>query len=176
MAETPAAQPENENLVPPDAEEVPRHKRRKVRAVVGELNLTSMIDVVFQLLIYFIITVNFVIDEGVIMTDLPEVSQTPKEKEPLPPIKIGIRSEYGETTCVITFNDAVIPTFTALRSRLEQDQNNPSKGRTGIYALDHAVKIEPTKFVRWQYTLNAFNAALRAGYTNVSFGALPGNE
>ncbi len=172
MTHKPTVQPKHANPAQPQPGETPPHKRHKLRALVGQLNITSMIDVVFLLLIYFVITVNFVVDEGVIMTDLPQFST---EHRVMPPITIGVRSGYGENSCVITYNDAVLPSFTALRARLEQEQDNPAKGRTGIYGTDYTVKIAPSQFVRWQYTLNAFNAALRAGYTNVSFDALPGN-
>ena len=169
MAQAPEEQPLADEVVPPTTEEVPHHKRRKTKQTVAELNLTSMIDVVFQLLIYFIITVNFVIDEGVLMSNLPEVSATPPEQDPIPPMDIKLRAQEGAAECVISYNGNIIPSFTELRQQLEQGQNNPAKGRTGFFPTDHVIKIEPSRYVRWQFSLNAFNAALQADYTNVSF-------
>ncbi|MEM9296657.1 MAG: hypothetical protein AAGA57_12730, partial [Planctomycetota bacterium] len=43
-----------------------RTRRRRGPAGGFELGLTSMIDVIFQLLIYFVVTANFMIGEGVL--------------------------------------------------------------------------------------------------------------
>ncbi|MFI4859810.1 MAG: ExbD/TolR family protein, partial [Phycisphaerales bacterium JB063] len=59
------------DIMPPDADEevqvvhhTSQRKKRRVNDGEMELQLTSMIDVIFQLLIYFVITANFTIDEG----------------------------------------------------------------------------------------------------------------
>ena len=61
------------------------------RGGVGELNLTSMIDVIFQLLIYFVVTAGFMIDEGVLAAKLPQGPAGPVAADELPPEKVTIR-------------------------------------------------------------------------------------
>ena len=43
---------------------MPRHPRRKKRYAV-QMPMTPLIDIVFMLLIYFLLTTNFMVDEGI---------------------------------------------------------------------------------------------------------------
>ena len=74
-----------------------QREKRRDRTVGGgsmELNLTSMIDVVFQLLIYFGVTSSFAVGEGVITAKLPTGPGTPEQsqKPPEQPLKIVVNS------------------------------------------------------------------------------------
>jgi len=55
-----------------------RTRRRRHR--ITEVNLTPLIDIVFQLLIFFLITTTFVQNPG-IEVDLPKASASPTEQE-----------------------------------------------------------------------------------------------
>ena len=48
-----------------------RRERGRVGGGAGTLNLTPMIDVVFQLLIYFVLGLSLEMDEELIRTELP---------------------------------------------------------------------------------------------------------
>lgn len=56
------------------------HKQKKTRYAI-QMPLTSLIDIVFMLLIYFMLTTNFIVDEGIKITlpqakaGAPQVSQ-----------------------------------------------------------------------------------------------------
>ena len=39
----------------------------------------------------------------------------------------------------------------------------------GLFEADHPIIIEPTGTTRWEHAMEAFNAAVRARYTNVTF-------
>jgi hypothetical protein len=39
----------------------------------------------------------------------------------------------------------------------------------GMFEADHPIIIEPTATTRWEHAMEAFNAAVRARYTNVTF-------
>lgn len=167
MADNPkqsATKPAASNEAPDN--EVPRHKRRRRKTEVAQLNMTSMIDVVFQLLIYFIVTVNFVIDEGVLITNLPEVGNPPVPPPP-PPIKVRLEANYGDDVATLSLQNEIITSYTELQAKLRALQLEHG----GFFPKTHAVNIEPSVYVRWQYVLNAFNAALQAEYENVSFPA-----
>lgn len=154
-----------------------RQRRGRQAAGVGELNLTSMIDVIFQLLIYFVVTASFMIDEGVLTAKLPQGSGSPIAADELPPEKINIRlaADPADDTLVriergSTNNPVRYASFIELASDLDRLRYDPQIGQSdGIYEPDNPVIIEPQGTVRWQHVVNAFNAAIAAQYTNVSF-------
>ena len=137
-----------------------------------ELNMTSMIDVVFQLLIYFIITSNFVPGEGILQATMPQGTGAAPDVERLQqPIKILVSSR-GETGYRLDVDkSATAPsTFGDLGKMLEGMRED--KG--GTFAADNPIIIQPTGDVRWQHVVNAFNAAVRARFSNIAFGQVTG--
>ncbi|MEM1027344.1 MAG: biopolymer transporter ExbD [Planctomycetota bacterium] len=173
---------EPEVQLDPSTEPTVHHRSAKQRrgrraASVGELNLTSMIDVIFQLLIFFVVTANFMIDEGVLSAKLPQGSGSPIAADELPRDKIVIRliSDPSDDALVsIERGPAASPvryaSFGELTADLDRLRYDPDGTRIdGIYEPDNPVLIEPGGRVRWQHVVNAFNAAITAKYTNVSF-------
>jgi len=142
-----------------------RSRRQVLKPARMSLNLTSMIDVIFQLLIYFVVTANFAIDEGVLTANLPGKSsgQAPRD-----PIKIIIQ-DIPPADFRITLEPALSNTdpadFQQLRSILE------TVIAEGLYEKDHTVVIEPEGRVRWQHVVNAFNATTHAELAKVSFAS-----
>jgi len=151
-----------------------RRKKEGLPPVQMQLNLTSMIDVIFQLLIYFVVTASFAINEGVIIANLPEQggAQQADVEPPDRPINIVIISD-GMAGYRLRFeNQPRTPAnFNELKEILIQIQNNPKLGRSGVYATDNPVIIKPDGRVRWQHVVNAFNAAVSARYEQISFAA-----
>lgn len=170
MPDTPL-QPFTEPLDEP-VHHVPRRKKRRGRAVVGQLNLTSMIDVIFLLLIFFVVTANFRIEEGVLTATLPRGLGQPPPAATLPPQKVTITLTSGsdDTLVVIRRGATRYPGFGELREDLDQLRYDPDAGRhNGLFKPDNPIIIEPAGGVRWQHVVDAFNACLAAKYTNVSF-------
>ena len=62
--------------------------------------------------------------------------------------------------------------YSELRTRLEQLQKNPAKGRNGVYATDNSVVIKAMQGTQWNDVVNAFNAAVGAQYSNVNFASV----
>ena len=78
---------EPDGLMGPDetVHHQPARKKRGLEPVKMTVNLTSMIDVIFQLLIYFIITATFVIGEGVLTgPNSPKAPASPARRRPRP--------------------------------------------------------------------------------------------
>ncbi len=161
-----------------------QEKRRKQRDTGGDamqLNLTSMIDVVFQLLIYFVVTASFTIGEGVITAKLPSGPGTPQQSKQPPerPLEIILNTggDIGTEYRVSIKGLAGQPrSFTELSDTLIQLQYDPQRGLNGAYKPDNPVIIKPDVSVRWQHVVNAFNAAVRARYSNVSFAQAGAEE
>lgn len=149
-----------------------RHKRGRGKGEVGDLNLTSMIDVIFQLLIYFVVTASFMVNEGVLTAKLPQGSGQAATDDELPPEKITIELTSGADTSQVTINRGAqnYSSFGQLAQDLNRLRYDPDIGQIdGIYEADNPVVIQPTGFVRWQHVVAAFNSAVAAKYTNVSF-------
>jgi biopolymer transport protein ExbD len=155
-----------------------KERRKKQTAQVGQLNLTSMMDVVFQLLIFFVLTAQFVIDEGIIPADLPQGQATPTESVELPkePLIIFLRSAGDNCVISIEGTPPMQGDFQALFDRLNAwrlDTQNPN----GVYLPDNPLVIRPQGKVRWKDVVNAFNQCVRAKYIRVSFAeAAPGGR
>lgn len=136
-----------------------------------QLNLTSMIDVIFLLLIYFVVTASFTVGEGVITARLPAgTGMVPRDtRPPERPLNVVLKST-GFADCFIAIDGAgPINNFGELAGTLIALQYDPPQGRSGVYRPDNPVLIRPDGQVRWQHVVNAFNATVKARYSNVAF-------
>ncbi|MEE9405021.1 MAG: biopolymer transporter ExbD [Algisphaera sp.] len=151
-----------------------RARRRKGRgaADVGALNLTSMIDVIFQLLIYFVVTASFMVNEGVLAAKLPQGSAAMENDDELPPEIITLRLTSGDDPSLVAIERGafVFASFSELEADLDRQRYDPEIGQIdGLYPADSPVVIEADGQVRWQHLVAAFNAAVGAKYSNVRF-------
>ncbi|MFN3166852.1 MAG: ExbD/TolR family protein [Phycisphaeraceae bacterium] len=150
----------------PTVHHVSQRKKRK-KGVGGEeiqLQLTSMIDVIFQLLIYFVITANFMIDEGTILATLPgNAAPTNQPPPPVIPVNIEMTSADDGVTYTLTVDNNRIDGVTQLYAYLKS-QN---------YDEDQQVQIKPQGDVRWQHVVNVFNACVRAELSEIGFAPSP---
>ncbi len=154
--------------------ETPRQRQRVGHAFGRRcsLSLTSMIDVVFLLLIYFVATASFAQAEGMIIAKMPQTTgdkQIKTEPDAELPLKITLTSS-GSSACRINLEGyPAAPTdfreLGLLLKQLRYDGENPS----GLYKADHPLVIQADETTRWQHVTNAFNAAVAAEFENVRF-------
>ena len=159
-----------------DDDQTTHHKGARDRRTSGpqpahmRLNITPMIDVVFQLLIYFIVTASFAIDEGLLTAQLPERGQAIEEgPPPEDPIRISIAS-FGEEPGAyqIRLDRRPIENFRSLGQELISIQQLPA------YSEETPVIISAGPDVRWQHVVNAVHASRRvAGFLSVGFDPNP---
>lgn len=148
-------------------------RRRAPRAEMT-LNLTPMIDVVFQLLIFFLLTMSMGLDERVFAVDVPTSSAAAGMDDPfdLPdqPLTISVVSTGpSPSDYAIRFDlPGLEPPadFDELFRRLDAMQIRPGNPR-GLFTPDNPIHIRPTPSTRWEHAVAALNACLRARYTNV---------
>lgn len=166
--------PKKQDTTAPDeivGHDTPR-KRREQGPARMQLNLTSMIDVTFQLLIYFVVTASFSIDEGIITAKMPSGSG-PAAADVIPdkPLTINIQSLPPVGYRIMLEGHREAPAdFRQLFKALDDLRDDSAKGgKRGVYKPDNPVIIKPEANVRWQHVVNAFNAALRAKFSEVSF-------
>lgn len=151
----------------------PRRKKEGLRPVKMTVNLTSMIDVIFQLLIYFIVTAQFTIGEGVLTAKLPQGPGKPRPDTTPPdkPLNIIVQSAGADGIGYrLSIGGLADPeSFKQLSHALSQLQYAPERSLNGPYKPDNPVIIKPDGNVRWQHVVNTFNAAIKARYSNIQF-------
>jgi biopolymer transport protein ExbD len=138
-------------------------RRRHPEPASTELNLTSMIDVVFQLLIYFIVGTSFAMGEQSYRMDLPErkgastIDPHELDDEPVTVEVLG----GGRITVPGPWSSPVsVEHLTAfLNARLSD----------GLLTLETPIRIRPKAAVPWGDAVQAFNAALAGGFETVGF-------
>lgn len=126
--------------------------------------LTPMIDVTFQLLLYFLLTSTFRQKEGTIPGALPAPSNQVTEKMDLKPIEIYIEPGGTVDNTGVTYRSkgvSVMPDperlFGFLEGRKQQFDTN-----------EIPVVLRPSGLVRWKYVVEAFNAAVRLQFKNIT--------
>lgn len=148
------------------------HDRRAPASAMLSLNFTPMIDVVFLLLIYFILSSDFRPREEAFSLDAPRhlegssIATLDPFELPKRPVRILVRSHGdGPTELSISSDDPTIgPVLGAddLFRRLGE-----ARGRT--IADDQVFAVRAASDTRWEHTLAAFNAIRRAGFAQVRF-------
>ena len=169
----PIANPYRVDSQEPD--HAPRTPRRSLPSMAaGQLRLTSMIDVVFLLLIYFVVSASFAIDEGLLTTRIPHIDPHAEAAPPLIPLNIRLSSAgAADVSLRIDGRPEAIGSFTELTAVLRSLQRDPAAGNHGVYPPQNPLIIRGEGRVRWTHIANAQNAAVAAGFTNVQF-AKPG--
>ena len=128
-------------------------RRRRRRAEQSEVNLTPMLDVVFIMLIFFIVTASFVKEAGIEITR--------------PPAATAVRQERGNIMVAITANDQIW---------IDRRQVDPRFIRANIERL-HAenpqgsVVIQADKDSKNGLLVQVMDAARLAGVKSVSLAA-----
>ena len=157
----------------PSGTELPPVRRRDRSAPSIGLNLTSMIDVVFLLLVYFLVATDFKQSEEIYRLDLPErregMAIDPFELDD-EPLRILVRT-YGGAGDDYRFQiegaRGEVRDFESLYEFLAGRRIDGMGG--GVFAEDHPVLVVPSSDTSWAFAVGAFNAAVRAGSINITF-------
>ncbi len=151
-----------------------RHQRKRVARGGLQLNMTSMIDVVFLLLMYFLLATNFSLGEELFHLDMPAPLgsfETDPFDLPEQPVRITVdttgpgASDYRIT---IGVSGLSATTFESLYRTLDDAQANDGNP-DGIFLPDTPLVIQPGSSCRWEHAVNTLNACLRAKYEQVQF-------
>lgn len=151
-----------------------RRMGRSALPVMG-LNMASLIDVVFLLMIYFMLITEFRRPEESFGVDVPQRMESGVGGDPfeLPkrPVVIEVHSFGDAASDYVLQSDEPglvdASTYAGLH-RLAADKRD-----RGELASDQEFVVRAGVDVRWEHALGAFNAVRRAGFTDVRF-ASPG--
>jgi len=125
--------------------------------------LTPMIDVTFQLLIFFLLACQFRYTEGQIQATLPAVAGPESIPSPkVDPISVTL-SPAGDGSGVLieVAGAGTTGSATELHGMLVQLRER--------FSDEVPVLIKPTSRVWWNHVVDAFNQAVRAKFKNIAF-------
>ena len=125
--------------------------------------MTPMIDVVFQLLIYFLCTASFQVAEQSLPTTLPSSGavayQPPKEIQELELVRIGLSQQGG--TLEIDLNGSTCQSLPDLRDRLQK--------LLALVALPVVLDVKPE--VELGHVVSVYDTCLVIGVNQIHFAA-----
>lgn len=140
------------------------------------LAITPMIDVVFQLLIYFLLATSFVSGERQLRAEMPADAAQAGAEDPfaleVETLVVGVVRERGATRYRLSSGLAQPADARALAQTLRDAMLTPAQPG-GIFPPEHPVRIAAAADAPWQDVVAAFNAVMSAGYTSVAFGGKP---
>jgi biopolymer transport protein ExbD len=156
-----------------------RTRRREVRAATGgarlSLAITPMIDVVFLLLLYFVLTSGFAGEERLLRSQSApqEARDAARDGSALrleeEPLVITLGRTAGATRWQVSGGLAQ-PSDEAALERVLRDAVLTEDRPSGLFAPDHPVRIAPSADVPWEDVVAAFRAVTAAGFRSVAFG------
>ncbi len=168
-----------------------REHRHQRRANPGRarllLSITPMIDVVFLLLIYFLLTTGFASTERLLRAEGTreqagreiDAKNDRAHEEALAleadPLVIELARVNGATRITLSGgltqpSDAAAQDGTTQLERILRDALLTRDRPQGLFEADHPIRIAPARDVPWEDVVGAFNAVVRAGYRAVAFG------
>ena len=150
----------------------PRKKRGKGESVKMQPPMTPMVDVTFQLLLFFLITFQFRLAEGEIPGSLPQQGtggvSTVKDIEM--PIRINLRPSGADG--VIFEMEGVSTTISNAGELYEKLLGRKTAvGATVDGPCELPIVIKSRGDVQWRWVAEAFNQSVRAKYKNIGFAA-----
>jgi len=151
-----------------------KDKRRKRRHFSFTLNLTPMMDVMFNLLIFFIVTASFTTPEGLLEAKLPRSTgiATKALAVPVIPIKIFLEATGPDNSPMIRVSTSLNPDATSLMLVQSYDELfsllKEMQTRPGITEKTPVI-IAANPSVTWNEVVMTYNTSIRARYLNVVF-------
>ena len=155
-------------------------KRRERGKVKMQPPMTPMIDVTFQLLLFFLLATNFR-TEGNIPGSIPPKGMEARQQVDVQPINVVIRQvgwgrdsrpEYAIETSVTRVEIQASPNLPLPEYRRQLAQALFEELQRRREQTDAAIikpQVGEAGYVRWGYVVEAYSQTLRAAYKNVGF-------
>jgi len=134
-----------------------------------QLQMTPMIDIVFQLLVFFVMTFKIVLPEGDFNIKMPLAS--PKAGAPsdeLPPMTIRLRAADDGSLASIRLNERNIESFDQLRSHIISLVGN-EQGPSGD-SVSAEIEIDSDYRLKYEHLMGAVTAI--SGYVDPTTGSV----
>jgi len=101
-----------------------------------EMDMTPMIDVSFQLLIFFILTINFPVQEGTLTSQLPKHSgsnPTDVKRPVLDPLQLRLRYERSTERTTVRLNGNTVASWRDGETVTERDRRELGSRAADLY-------------------------------------------
>ena len=122
-----------------------------------EVQMTAMIDVVFQLLIFFMLSFKIVVHEGDFNVKMPaRGSRNSIDDSGIPPIKVRLTKHADGGLGAITMNDKPIDGFPSLREKIIQAFG--TQGGPGSNLAAAEVEFDCDYDLKYEHVMNAITA------------------
>ena len=125
--------------------------------------MTPLIDVIFLLMIFFIMTLNFLVPEGVLENRLPDTQSKVRPDREKDWEVVRIHVARGKEGPQIYLQERIV---TGIADLLRNLQRLPR---------DIIVVIEPEPRVAYKHVISVLNTCVKAKKTNISFTIPRGN-
>jgi biopolymer transport protein ExbD len=123
-----------------------------------EVNMTPMVDIVFQLIIFFLATTSFIQLEQDLTIDLPKQSKQLNVKAPpARPIVVNVRYLPGGEAYYHVENE-----------RMDLGALTMNLSRAKIRNKDQAVVVRGDRNVRWEHIASVLGCCAQVGISKVS--------
>ena len=145
--------------------------RRRRTSSIG-LNLTSMIDVVFLLLIYFMVATEFRLAEASFPMDLPAEGRNTEamlDDKPLVVLVESVGKYTSDMRVQLEGPWEIVQSLAELKKFLRANRAD-GFGTGGLFTPDHPILIRPSSETRWEHAVAAYNTAVQSRYTNITLG------
>ena len=125
----------------------------------NSINITPLIDVIFLLMIFFLMTINFNKSEGVLENRLPQSSQqesreTPQDYET---VRLRLKMVKDDTLLKIYLQERVVFTYEDLKHYLDQ------------LPQDIFIIFEPNDNVPYRHVIGVYDTCLKSKKENIAF-------
>jgi biopolymer transport protein ExbD len=139
--------------------------RKKQTVEEVKMELTPMIDVVFLLLIFFIVTIKFKVLEGKLETELPkDVGVNQGDVELLEKIELRIaKATSNPAGFIVQINGRTMPNMATLRSELTNWLKMDDEARATLY---------PDVGVTYEQVVQVVDQCIMVKLTNLTFAGV----
>lgn len=152
-------------------EEIHLKKHPKPLPVRYTPNVTPLIDVMFLLLLFFLLTTKFRQDEGAIPGTLPALGQSfggQSAEELPPPIKVKIEPR-GQDALEAVYQISGIEVSVGNADELYTKLHQRSQPYNDTDVAKVPITLNARSDVRWGFVVEAFNQASRARFRTILF-------
>ncbi|MBW1894702.1 MAG: biopolymer transporter ExbD [Deltaproteobacteria bacterium] len=125
----------------------------------NSINITPLIDVIFLLMIFFLMTINFYTPEGVLANRLPQISSQESDESPqdYETVRLRIKMIKEHTQLKIYLQERVVFSYADLLYYLDQ------------LPEEILIIIEPNNNVPYKHVIGVYNMCLKSKKKNLVF-------